>query len=291
MKLTRFIPIVISTVVALATLVGLPARHVSAAASLQGAVTFANGGGATTTGGSGNFSMAVPSGAACQGPGSSGYRWETYLVSAAVDVGALTFSSGPNAITGQFVAPLYDLNFLQVSTKFPSASPLGLISGIPAISLPNTIDGNGLAGLPVGTYKIGIACTYQGAVQEYWMTYLAVTANGSDSPLGITWTVTTAPTPSTTTTSTTTPASSTTTPASSTTTPGGSTTTTSTASTTSTTVGIGATTTSAAAYGSGSSIPSAGSSPTRVVLLSIVALVLGRMVLLSARRVKVLPPR
>jgi len=287
MKFTRFIPIATSALVAIATLSGLPASDASAAASLQGAVTFSNGGGAATSGGSGNFSMAVPSGAACQGPGSSGYRWETYLISASVDVGSLTFSSGPNAISGQFVAPLYDLNFLQVSTKFPSASPLGLISGIPAISLPNTIDGNGLAGLPVGTYKIGIACTYQGAVQEYWMTYLEVAANGSDSPLGIAWSVTSAPTPSTTTTSTTT--TSTTTPASSTTLPGGATT--STTSTTSTSVSFGVTTTTATGYGSGSSLPSAGSSTTRVVILSLMTLVLGRMVLLSARRVRVLPPR
>ena len=283
MRFTRFASITATALLALAVLAGIPAPEASAAATLQGAVSFTDGGGAATSGGSGTVTMKVPTGAACQGPGSSGYRWETYLVSVGVDVAALTFSSSPNPVSGQFVVPLFDLNLLQVSTKFPAASPLGLISGIPAISLSNTIDGNGLLGLPLGTYKIGIACTYQGAIQEYWMTYLEVTADVDDVPLGIAWTVTTEPVPTTTSTT------STSTTTTSTTAPGG-TTTTSPASSTSTTVLLGGgATTSTVFNGSGGYVPAAGSSSTRLVVLALVALVLGRMVLLSARRVKVLP--
>jgi len=137
-----------------------------AAAARQGEVLF--NGGSTTSGGSATVSLGVPTGAACQGSGPSGYRWETFLVSEGVEVAALTFSSGPNSVSGELVVPLYDLNLLQVSTKFPASSPLGLISGVPAISLSNTVDGNGLASLPLGTYQLGIACTFGGAVEEYW---------------------------------------------------------------------------------------------------------------------------
>ena len=245
------------------------------AASLEGEVTFADGSGAITSGGSGNFSMGVPPGSACQGPGSLGYRWETFLVSADVDIVDMTFSAGPDAISGSFVAPLFDLDGNQVSTKFPSASPLGLISGIPSISLTNTVNGFGLAGIPVGGYRIGIACTFQNNVQEYWTTYLDITADPEDTPLGIAWDAAGEPTPTTTTSTSTT----TTTVAG-----GGDTTTTST-----TEVPADSTPTSdAEQFGTG---PVTGGNSTAIAVLALVALVVGRAVILSARRVKVLPPR
>lgn len=244
------------------------------AASLEGEVTFADGSGAITSGGSGTFTMSVPPGSACQGPGSLGYRWESFLVSADVDIADVTFAGGPDPISGSFVAPLFDLDGNQVSTKFPSASPLGLISGIPAISLPNTVNGLGLAGIPAGGYRIGIACTFQNAVQEHWATYLDITADPEDTPLGITWDAASEPPPSSTTST-----STTTTVAGG----GGSTSTTST-----TEAPAGATTSTDASQLAGT--PAAGGNATPTVLLAIVALVIGRAAILTARRVKVLPP-
>lgn len=242
------------------------------AASFEGEVTFADGTGAITSGGSGVFSMGVPSGSACQGSGSAGYRWETFLVSADVDIASLSFTDGPAPIVGSFVAPLFDLNGNQVSTKFPSASPLGLISGIPAISLPNTVDGRGLAGIPAGGYRIGVACRFQTTVQEYWATYLEVTADPADTPLGIIWDAAPEPPPSSTSS-----ISSTTT------------TTTTSSTTTSTTEDFATVTTSSDPTQSGIT-PGSGSDTSVYVVLALIALFTGRAAVLAARRVKVLPP-
>lgn len=254
-------------------------RTADAAATLEGSVTFTDGGGATTSGGSGVFSMALPSGASCQGSGANGYRWETLLLSSDVDVAALTFSNGPDPVSGKFVTALFDASGEQVSTKFPSNSPLGLISGIPGLSLANTVAGGGLAGIPTGFYRIGIACTYLGAVQEYWLTTLEVTADAADSPLGIQWAVSSGPTTTTTTTEVTT----------------------TTTAVTSTTVADTSTTSTSPDLVSGddtsssvdvlqASGPVTGSSSITMGLVAVAMLYVGRIVVLGARRVKVLPP-
>lgn len=248
------------------------------AASLEGEVSFSDGSGAITSGGSGDFSMSVPPGSACQGPGSLGYRWETFLVSDDVEVADLTFTAGPTPIDGSVVVPLFDLNGDQVSTKFPSAVPLGLISGIPAISLPNTVSGGGLAGIPAGGYRIGVACTFQNAVQEYWATYLEVTADAEDSPLGISWAASEEPPPPTTVPpSSSTPDSSVPDDTSTTTVP----------TTTDPTDGVTTTTDVEQLAGT----PAAGGDTTPMVVLALLALVAGRATILAARRVKVLPPQ
>lgn len=251
----------------------------NAAATLEGTVSFTDSGGATTSGGSGDFSMSVPSGSACQGSGATGYRWETFLAGDDVAIGDVTFSSGPDPISGKFVAPLFDATGEQVSTKFPSNSPLGLISGIPSLSLAKTVAGLGLAGIPVGYYRIGIACTHLTAVQEYWATLIEVTSDGADSPLGIAWTVSAGPPASTTTTTTVDPTS---TSIVDTTAPSSTDVTTSTDA-----AGSASSSTEPALAASG---PVTGSSSLSMALLAAAVVLAGRFVILSARRVKVLPP-
>lgn len=274
-------------------------RPALAAPIPRGAVTFTDPDvGTITGGGSGPFLITLPAGAACQGSGASGYRWETFFVSASVDVGALTYTSGPVAVSGAFVSALFDTFGDQISTKFPSTSPLGLISGIPLLSLQTQTV------LPLGSYKIGIACTFNNATEDYWSSVIDVTANTSDAPLGIAWTAAAGSTTSTTTTTTagstttagatttTRPATTTTTSGATTTTTPGSTTTAAAASVTSSTVRFTSSAASQSTGGSSSAgaIPVAGSSPVPLVVWAILFLVFGRMTILVARPLKVLPP-
>ncbi len=120
------------------------------------------------------FTLAPPFGASCTGgaSGTPSYRWQTYLVERSVDASTVTFTSGPVAIPGKFVSPLFDSGDTPIRNRNPSASPLGLISSIPSMSF------NALAGtVPVGQYKIGFACTQAGAIEngKYWETPITIT--------------------------------------------------------------------------------------------------------------------
>lgn len=258
-------------------------NRVFAAGTLAGVVTFADSSGPITAGGSADFTMKLPQGAACQGSGTSNYRWETFLVSASVDVSALSFTSGPEPVSGAFVSAVYSSDGEAVSTKFPSASPLGLISGMPQLSLPNTS-----TPLPAGDYKIGVACQLSGAIQEYWST--AITVTGSDFAWAVNATSASTTTTSAAPTTTTSVGSSTTTSVGA-----GSTTTTSGASTTSTT---STSTTSTTLFGSGAittypsyTIVATGGSPIPMLVWAVLLLALGRIVILLGRPMRVLPPR
>jgi len=121
------------------------------------------------------FTLTPPSGASCTGSGSGtpSYRWQTYIVDAGVDASTLTYASGPNAVAGHFVSPLYDAaGGNPVQNQNPSASPLGLISGIPTFSFSS------LAGsiTTPGAYKIGFACTQAGNLDngKYWETPITI---------------------------------------------------------------------------------------------------------------------
>lgn len=166
-----------------ASLVGLTATNVSAGPPLgANTMTPASGTDATV------FSLTPPAGASCTGSGSGtpAYRWQTYMVSAAVDASTLTYASGPNAIAGQFVSPLFDSFGTTIQNRGPAATPLGLISGIPTMSFsalttdPLLVD---------GAYKIGFACTQAGALDagKYWETPITIsgrTATGFNYSFG-----------------------------------------------------------------------------------------------------------
>jgi len=270
-------------------------RSAFAAGTLTGAVTFSDTTGPITAGDSTAFSMILPPLAACQGGGSLGYRWETFLVAAGVDVGALTFGSGPNAVAGSFVSAMYSADGDPVSTEFPGASPLGIISGIPQMSFPSIP-----TSLPLGDYKIGVACQLNGAIQEYWSTAITITANTADVPLGIAWAVNNS------TVVTTTTVAATTTTGAVTTTTGGSTATTTTVrgatttSTTSTSTTVASTVLpTSTLFGSGATpttprspvLAATGGAPLPLLVWAILLLALGRIVVLLGRPPRVLPPR
>lgn len=278
-------------VLSIASAIGGTERTAQAAGTLRGSPAFSNQSGVITTGGSGSFTMSLPAGSACQGGGPAGYRWETFLVSDSVDVGALTWNIGPNPVGGAVVTSLYNPDGEQIATKFPATNPVGLISGIPQISLPNV-----QVVLAPAVYKIGVACTFGGATQDYWSSTFTIAANGADTPLGIAWT---ASAPTTPTTTTTTAAATTTTAAGATTTTVSGATTTTVRSTTTT---AAATTTAAPTTivssggggfnngSGGSSIPVTGtSSSIPMVVWGLLTIVFGRMAILLARPIRVAP--
>jgi len=146
-------------------------------------LTPANGNTSTT------FTLIPPAGASCTGSGSGtpAYRWQTFIADAGVDASTLTYASGPNAVAGHFVSPLYDAaGGNPVQNQNPSASPLGLISGIPTLSFSSLI---GAVGLTNGAYNIGFACTQAGNLDagKYWSTPItisSVTATGFNYAFG-----------------------------------------------------------------------------------------------------------
>ncbi len=177
-KFTRF-SVVAATLAAaaVATTVGLGTNGALAGPPL-GSNTLTPASGVQTT----TFSLTPPTGASCTGgaTGNPSYRWQTYMVSSAVDASTLTYASGPNPVSGQFVSPLYDTVGDPVINRNPAASPAGLINGIPTFSFSTIAS---LGTISNGSYKIGFACTTAGALDagKYWETPITISNATSTS--------------------------------------------------------------------------------------------------------------
>ncbi|MBA2608267.1 MAG: hypothetical protein H0U92_04985, partial [Actinobacteria bacterium] len=164
-----------------------------------------SGGGQPLTAGTKDtdFSLKLPSGAACTGDSANdGYRVQSYHVPASVDPSTLTFDASgpiPNGVGANFRQPLYQTNSspyvdAQTAPASPAPGP-GPIVNIPAFDFSQY----DATTLPAGTYNIGIACTKGSASptqqDKFWNVQLNFAADNS-------WTVVST-TPSTTTTSST----------------------------------------------------------------------------------------
>jgi hypothetical protein len=249
------------------------------------------------------FSLQPPAAAACSGDSATGgYRIQSFMVPASVDLSALTFDSNgplPFATGASLRLPLFaqGTSFVEGNTAIGT----GAITGVPAFDFGvfGGADGSQLA--PPGSYRIGLACTLGPAsatqLDKFWSVQLTLAATASGS---ITWTVVAPTTPTSTTTTTTT--TTTTVPGSTTTTttPGSTTTTTSSTTSSSTTTTIragssavqsaaGASTGSGTGSGSGG-LAATGSSPLPIVVWAVLLLVFGRTAILLGRRHRVIPP-
>ncbi len=239
-----------------------------------------------------------------------GYRVNTFMVPASVDVSQLQYNAGgpiaPAGVTFKFPLFAQTGNAQQVNRN--TAPTTGIITAgnlLQPFSFAALVAGG--IEVPNGSYKVGLACTLLGVTEEYWETTIAVTVS-TTGPVTFAWQVDDTPT-TTTTTSTTTSSTTTTTIAATTTTrpttttttlPGATTTTTTTTTTTpvsasssSTPIGSLTPTPSGGLGSSGptaGSIPVTGSSPIPIVIWAMLLLLFGRMTILFARPVRVLPP-
>ncbi|MBU6316660.1 MAG: hypothetical protein KGR47_09155 [Acidobacteria bacterium] len=286
----------------------------ASAGTLAGSITLVKGanpgaGTVLASGGSAlQFALQLPSGAACTGDTSTGgYRVQTFIVSSNVTVSSLTFDSGgptPTSTGATVRLPLFNQGtpFIDGNTAVGS----GAVTGLPSFDF-SVFGSGGPSVLPNGTYTLGVACTKGVAgptqVDKYWTTQITVTATPSDTPSGLTWVVGSGAPPTTTTTTiaattttaaaaTTSIAGSTTTVATSTSVAGGSTTsvaatTTTSGSATSTTADLSTTTITDSSSGG---LVATGTSPMPMVLWGLLLLLLGRVVVLVARPVRVRPP-
>lgn len=300
------------TVVAAAAIAAAPTVAVLAATNAGSVQVQQTNGQALTSGGSSTaFAMTPPTGAACTGDSIAGYRVQTFMVPSTVDLATLTFNASgpmPSGTGASYRQPMYSTTGTPFVNKTTGAGT-GALAGLPTYAF--NFDPGIASFLPPGTYKIGYACTLGSAgptqLDKYWSTQITILASGTD-PLGITWT-TAAVTPPTTTTSaptttlapTTTAAATTTTvrPTTTTTvvatstTTGGATTSTVAASTSTTTV-LATTTTTSDSGGvtttteyTSSGLVATGGNVAPKILWGLVLLLLGRMVVLVARPIRV----
>ena len=273
-----------------------PGRANAAAAGTLTVVKGVNpgAGGLLTSGGSATvFALQTPPGAACAGDGTAGYRVQTFLVSASVNVDTMKFDAGgpsPSSTGATVRVPLFssgnpvvDVNPALTTGAIPNMGTFDFaINGFSSTLVPN------------GSYRMGFACTQDTAagkvLDKYWTVAITITASAADTPSGFTW-ATGGTTPTTTT------VTGTTVPGATTTTIAGATTTTVVTDTTSvdttdSTFATDSTFVDSGAVGddggSTGGLVTTGSSPMPTVVWGVLLLVFGRMAILLARPVKVL---
>ncbi len=269
------------------------------------------------------FDTAVGADRSCRSGGDLGYRWHSFMTPLSNDPAPLTFPGDGSPVGPNFTAALRDSGGVIVRAQSPSIGDGTIsLSGTtfsfvsPQFSVANPAFG-------YGSYNVGVACTYGGGdpgnpgagsaeTIEYWSTVMTLTAQPGAGPHGYVWQYVPPVGTSTTTTTTTTTAAATTTTiagattsttaaggssSTSTSTPDGSTTSTVAGGVTTTTVlGSGTPTTLFGSGGSGSfnatptqTIANAGSNTGPMLLVAALLLIGGRMVILAARRTKVVP--
>jgi Bacterial Ig-like domain len=139
----------------------------------SGVVTMSPSSGVATS----EITLAPPTGAACQGDSATGdYRWQTFIASASVDVGTLTYSggAGPNPVAGAVVQPLLSAAGSTPVVDQTTSVNSALLIGIPTINFAAFPAGF----FPAGNYKIGFACTLANATTRYWVASITVTNPG-----------------------------------------------------------------------------------------------------------------
>ncbi|MCE9621109.1 MAG: hypothetical protein K8R99_02055 [Actinomycetia bacterium] len=236
------------------------------------------------------FNLTLAPGAHCTGNAAGGYQVRSYFIGSGVTLSSVDFGPLglplPQSGTGSgttFISTLPNFSG-SAFTLNPGTSAPFLVTGLPQLSLYRMVN---KVAIPNGTYHMGIACVdstnhVDGA--NFWDTAIVISGQSATS-MG--WALDTATTTTTTTTSTTSTSTTTTT------TVGGSSTTTT--STTSTVAG-GSTTSTTRPTTTSTTIPTGtiprtgGSSSTPFLALALLTLLIGRVVLLVSRPVRVLPP-
>jgi hypothetical protein len=136
-------------------------------------------------GSSTDFSLEPPAASVCPGDSEhDSWRVQSFMVPADVDPGTISFVIGP---TGEGQYPVYDKFSEPVVDRLTIPNEQ---AGLPArIDAPPSMN---FAVFPPGfladgVYKIGIACTYFGAVANYWDTQIIITSSPDDKPAQFVW--------------------------------------------------------------------------------------------------------
>lgn len=131
------------------------------------------------------------------------YRIDSYMVPVDADPTELVFTAGgpmPPEFKDYetFRMPLYkfstDRYSGEVTGQAVEPGGPGPIPQLPPFTFgvyieePSVPDYEG--GLPSGSYRIGVACTYAGRMTNYWETTIELAQDAADEPVGISWTVT-----------------------------------------------------------------------------------------------------
>jgi hypothetical protein len=120
------------------------------------------------------ITFAPPAGAACQGDSATGgYRWQTFIASASVDPGTLTYGggAGPNAVAGAVVFPLLSTGGGSPIVDQTTSVGTSLLTPLPAFDFSGFPAGT----FPAGTYNVGFACSLNNATTRFWSSPIRVT--------------------------------------------------------------------------------------------------------------------
>ncbi len=166
-KFTRVVAVAAAVAAASVGLISASASALPPGSASSGAVTVAplTGTGATS------ITLTPPAGAACAGDSATGgYRWQTFIASASVDVGTLTYTAaGPSAVAGAVTAPLLSAANTPIVNQTTSVGT-ALLTGIPTFAF----GGFPAAFFPNGAYNIGFACTLTGVTTSFWTAPITV---------------------------------------------------------------------------------------------------------------------
>jgi hypothetical protein len=188
-RLVRSGLMVTVALVASTTLIGVQAAGATSPPP-TGSAVIANGSGPLPSGGSADqFTLTLPSGAACPADSATGgFQVYSYLVPQSTDLSTLNFKGGhPSTGLGLFITGTY----YHANTAVGSPA---LVYNIPstftfdAVFKKTTLS-TLLNGGSVGVWELGLACgdtNNGGALSNYWNTEVTFTASTSD-PDGFVW--------------------------------------------------------------------------------------------------------
>lgn len=167
-------------------------------------VVDATGSALETGQGTSSFGVALEGEDECPGDSThDGYRVDSYVVPVDVDPTSLDFSGlGPHPTEFRsyesFQMPLVMTSGNRFAAKLTGdaaeAGGPGPIRDLPPFDFGTYVPTPGIdgwdGGVPAGTYRLGLACTFAGRITNLWETTIEVTADPADTVVGMRWTVT-----------------------------------------------------------------------------------------------------
>ena len=123
------------------------------------------------------IAFSPPAGARCQGDSATnGYRWQTFIASASVDPGTLTYAGGAGPVAaGGVVGPLLSTGAGSPIVDQTTSVGTSLLTPVPEFDFSQFPAGT----FPDGTYNVGFACSLSNATTRFWSSPIRVTNLGN----------------------------------------------------------------------------------------------------------------